>query len=309
MQSQSHFLRAGYYGPIHSIMKDRFKSDVDTFVGSNSQQQTRSVFGPTDRVPADSTTKSTNIGLVERRALAEISEQTHGIRQMIGVLHADVLNMKTNLATSEELSFDEQYLIKTAARHLVDALIDARTEHRSTREQLLKGSESAEEDVQIRTVPVAHSSQTAQPIEKHTLRVNTITRCPETTDNAIDSPTDSPHHTPTCITVLERDTGLAEVPSKTSLIIIDNEDVDEMISDVMLQTSKQFITIDEQFENIHPRTKRDDEDDILYLRVSLLDPSVSIPFALLSQSLIQLFASTRHPTGHIMHRNRTVRVH
>ena len=205
----------GYHGPIHTLKSEteempwfrrQPQSSMDLITGLI---QTRRPISSTSQV-------SSEIPKVEDPTVADILEQTKGIRQAIANLHEDVLQIRAD--QEAHLSNEEKEVLKLAAAHLIQTINTAKIDDKMT-------------------VPSNYQSHVATSL----------------TDLK------SPKCLPVQPSVLVNST-IPRVPSKATVIAINNDDDQEMAYDDDISTNEHIVISADQFENIPSRTARQFQD-------------------------------------------------
>jgi hypothetical protein len=207
----------------------------------------------------------------KNKSLADIIEQTKDIRQMIEALHEDILQLKTNSnkETIDNLSPEEQTILKLAAKHLIQVIISTRIVKKSSEERI-RFLELLNNDQIVMHNEKQESSNDNNRLAKEMNYQHTemISKYSEGASNEIIS---SQFQHPKCITVQTSfaiDSSMPRVPTKTT-VIANNDEEDEKSYDDYIKTSQHIITTNEQFENILSKDERKLE-NALFLKVEFL---------------------------------------
>ena len=211
-----------YRGPIHTV-----KSDAEEVPWFRRQPQSSMdlITGLIqNRRPISSTSQlSSEMPKVEDPTVADILEQTKGIRQAIANLHDDVLQLRVDQET--HLSNEEKEVLKLAAGHLIQTIHTSKIDDKTTVPSNERSQSSSLEQ-----------QQQNQPVHAAT----SLTELK------------SPKCLPVQQSVLVNST-LPRVPSKATVIAINNDDDQEMAYEDDMSTNEHVVISADHFENIPSR--------------------------------------------------------
>ncbi|UJR25765.1 hypothetical protein I4U23_007119 [Adineta vaga] len=234
----------GYYGVIHAIPNYliKYKESISHLSGILDAGESRIFIDLSDTAIAP-----------RKYSINDIIDQTNDIRRILAELHEDISQLKmTSTPKIEDLSIEEQSIIKTATENLIEVIRIARNDDRLNRLGIQKCSYSnniqttkRDEKVNVSLLSFVTPNSYIDRTLKHS----------ETILNKLDDSTAAHIHHPACVNVLTLKASIPRIPTKTSLIAInDNDDDDDENSyDNRITIPQQMITTNEQFENIPAR--------------------------------------------------------
>ncbi|CAF1237554.1 unnamed protein product [Adineta ricciae] len=227
----------GYYGPIHMIVNRQNRSDADKSIDYQPQ---------CFMDPSSASTAPT------KYTIDDIIELTSDVRHMIEALHEDVLFLKVNpTPKSEDLSIEEHNVIKILTQNLTEVIRTARNENRS---ELVHNLHPVKTYGTIDVSPLVFTTQNVYLQGSNYIDINAMENRSETIPNETEDSSGLQIHHPNCVNVLTLNSSMPRVPTKTSLVAIN--DGEELDDDVTSFDNHVSISTVEQFENIPTRDER-----------------------------------------------------
>ncbi|CAF2888448.1 unnamed protein product [Rotaria sp. Silwood2] len=285
----------GYYGPMHTIMSNMINSRNENqkqnsmkcfeILSSNKQIECEKsknhmmiksqIFFDASQTSFVSNKFTTDEIQNETTILTDIIEQTKGIRQMIEILHEDILHLKqySNKQTIDQisnLSIEEKNILKLATESLIQTIISTRINRNTNILNMKKHSSNElikffQHNEKQKTSSSTFNDDHQQSEEKESKRSSIV---------QIDNSTSVQLQEPKCVTLqtsFAMNFSMPRVPTKATVININNDDeeIDKSYNDDT-KTSQYIITTNEQFENISTRNEGKSENNLLLKHDSLI---------------------------------------
>ncbi|CAF4716520.1 unnamed protein product [Rotaria sp. Silwood1] len=278
----------GYYGPIHTIMSHIIKSNNEDhkqnslkfseISSSKKQIEQKSknhmmiksqIFFDASQTSIVSNKFSRDEIQDETKILTDIIEQTKGIRQMIEILHENILQLKQNSNTQtidqiSNLSIEEKKILKLATENLIQTIISTRMNKNTT---ILKQSKKHSSKELIKTIQHYEKQKSSPLIFNDDHQQSEAKKSKQSSILEIDNLIKTQLPEPKCVTLqtsFVMNSSIPHVPTKATVININNDDDEEIENSYNddIIASQYIITTNEQFENIPTRNEQKSENDL-----------------------------------------------
>ncbi|CAF3807721.1 unnamed protein product [Rotaria sordida] len=294
-QSNISISQPGYYGPIHTIMnniinpynKDQIQNSIkiSEILNSNKSIEQKSenqmiiesqIFFDTSQTSFIPNKFTIDEISNETKILNNIIEQTKGIRQMIEILHEDILQLKqySNKQTIEQisnLSIEEKNILKLATENLIQTIISMRINKNMN---ILKQFKKDSSNELIKSIQHNKKQKSSPSIFNDDYRQSEGNKSKRSSILKIDNLIKTQHQEPKCVTLqtsFVMNSSMPRIPTNATVININNDDEEiEKSYNNDIKTSQYIITTNEQFENIPTRNERKSKNDLLLKHDSLI---------------------------------------
>ncbi|CAF1138308.1 unnamed protein product [Rotaria sordida] len=287
-QSNISISQPGYYGPIHTIMNNIINPDnedqiqnsmkIPKILNSNKSIEQKSenqmiiesqIFFDTSQTSFIPNKFTIDEISNETKILNNIIEQTKGIRQMIEILHEDILQLKqySNKQTIEQisnLSIEEKNILKLATENLIQTIISMRINKNMN---ILKQFKKDSSNELIKSIQHNKKQKSSPSIFNDDYQQSEGNKSKRSSILKIDNLIKTQHQEPKCVTLqtsFVMNSSMPRIPTNATVININNDDEEiEKSYNNDIKTSQYIITTNEQFENIPTRNERKSKNDLL----------------------------------------------